>query len=967
MKYARILHLIIAAVIVLSSCAAHGAALKCLELHRWQPPNVMTGSVQLPRLQDAPVLDGNIAEWQDAFSIPVRCENNTTALIEPHAWKGPSDLGMEFYAGWCSSGLCIAAVVADSELVNTRPGPDYWQQDSIEIFVDGRSGDQFANPPYTPGCYQLLVRPPFDDQPPHVYAKPGETIAGLKTAGKQTDCGYTFEMIIPWSAFPGFKPESGASFGLHCIANDYDSYTYNHKPGFKPFALTPYAAEGLFNSPQNFIRYHLVESPSRGADIFLGPAAAIDIPDQHASAQALNITIESGANISAQVDSIEVSVTDPDGEAVLNRTLEPYASPSPFKSAKRASIRWDTSGLLDGFYTVNAVLKDSQGAPLGRSSRAVMLTGDTERQMAALFADADIAGMSQSEPFKAYAYLGLAACVERFKRKVKLNEVWGIQTAVSELDARIQALNGAPISDASPLLNLVGLTAIPESQVIVEYPYPGQAAVAFHCGQMPIAKVMIYDRGTPEQAARSVVPNKGWLTRDYSHDLTAAGNAAYSCNSTNRIVPYSWTHYRPESQVLLVAPGSKRAYALSLSQIDHAQADAVCLSGICTDAVRRSVEIWAKKNNVALLPWDEAKAKRRVLYAGRVDTSGVQEIASFGIQALTVQEWFHSVNTSIGRLQAICYAPSDAAAVCALELVAAGKPVTTEQVDKLRQMVVDALSDTQSDTQPEPFIGCERDLYMGDVHMHTIYSDGSCTAAGLMFQAMYNFMDYAVMTDHNTIDGALVAQKLLDHAGVDFRCIVGEEITTNWSHFNAYPLTSLIDWNISAYEMAKDAHAQGAVIQWNHPEAVNSDWTEDHLHGGFMATSLDAWEHVPVDYAEWKQNGMLPLVTGSTDTHSFAFSGTERTLIYSPTADQYDLVEAIRSRHATALVLSAEDMFIGDDNITAHIRAALRDGDSLRRAKAARIAAVLKRADIPALLLSSPAEPLTADEIELVR
>ena len=69
-----------------------------------------------------------------------------------------------------------------------------------------------------------------------------------------------------------------------------------------------------------------------------------------------------------------------------------------------------------------------------------------------------------------------------------------------------------------------------------------------------------------------------------------------------------------------------------------------------------------------------------------------------------------------------------------------------------------------------------RRLHSGDVHTHTNYSDGSGTPAGLLYEAALSGMDFLVITDHGTTNGAerLVAAQAKTNNR--FPIIVGEEI-----------------------------------------------------------------------------------------------------------------------------------------------------------------------------------------------
>ena len=293
-------------------------------------------------------------------------------------------------------------------------------------------------------------------------------------------------------------------------------------------------------------------------------------------------------------------------------------------------------------------------------------------------------------------------------------------------------------------------------------------------------------------------------------------------------------------------------------------------------------------------------------------------------------------------------------------LIAAGKPVADSDLDALRRQTVEDVA-----SKADPAAGDGKALHMGDVHMHSIYSDGSASPVGLMLQAMYCHYDYAVISDHNNVEGAPVAQRLFKEHGVVFPIVKGQEIS-EFVHMNAYPLKERIPWNLMPEEAAKQAHAQGAAIQWNHPGGA-SEWAKKHLAEGVVGTGFDAWEHFPAHYAAWKEAGILPTVVGSTDEH-FGFVGPnqERTLFFAPAATGEALAEAVRSKNAVALFGKKGRLLYGpNDAAIAKVWASLAEGKSMKDAKAERLRSALKDADIAGLLRHSPVKPTPFKSLNL--
>jgi hypothetical protein len=132
---------------------------------------------------------------------------------------------------------------------------------------------------------------------------------------------------------------------------------------------------------------------------------------------------------------------------------------------------------------------------------------------------------------------------------------------------------------------------------------------------------------------------------------------------------------------------------------------------------------------------------------------------------------------------------------------------------------------------------------------------------------------------------------------------------------------------------------------------------------------VDAWEHVPPRYDEWKKAGILPAITGTTDTHNGTFAGgghagTERTVIIAPAPTGENLAEAIRNKRVVAVSLTAPHFLYGSDEMTGIVWGALAEGKGLKEARAERLKATLKNADLMGLLRDSPTKPVRPETVK---
>ena len=549
--------------------------------------------------------------------------------------------------------------------------------------------------------------------------------------------------------------------------------------------------------------------------------------------------------------------------------------------------------------------------------------------------------------------------IERLKRAIYVEDLDAMDSARRELAARFDVLADGTLDVAEPgELDLLALTGRPDAQVVVEY--MGGSGVAFYWGAFLLAHVRVDTFASPEAARKQFES----VPRSF---LVFEPEASTLDGLTARLATAQWSAwptvaaaFRPDVHVLLVNADVRRAYMLDAGLFANARADAAVALPGCPPPMREKIDAWAKAVNVPLLPLHEAMGKNTVLLAGNVNSQpAAGKLDRFKLYRVIVRRDLARMTVLRGDRIYATSCPTRVMSEQVLRLVLAGKPVAPEQVDGLRQMLVKAAGPAPAQPLPE-----EMKLFCGDVHMHSFYSDGWLSPVGIALQTIHCFEDFAVLTDHNAVEGARVASRLFADHGVAFPLVIGQEITMSWSHMNAYPLAEPITPEMTAYETVKAAHEQGAVIQWNHPGFPESDWALVHMDGALDDTGCDAWEHVPPTYDEWKQAGKLPVIVGSTDTHSGACSmAGERTIILAPTPDGADLAEAIRRGHAATVGVRSARVFHGEDIMIGRVVSALAEGAAIKQAKAGRIREVLRNADVPALLQVSPARVVNVDSI----
>ncbi len=169
--------------------------------------------------------------------------------------------------------------------------------------------------------------------------------------------------------------------------------------------------------------------------------------------------------------------------------------------------------------------------------------------------------------------------------------------------------------------------------------------------------------------------------------------------------------------------------------------------------------------------------------------------------------------------------------------------------------------------------------YRGDLHCHTVHSDGAETPETVVAAARKVGLDFLAVTDHNT-DSHLPWLRAL--AGRELLLIAGEEITTYAGHANAWGIERWIDFRPDvgpgvAGSIAA-AHAQGALVSINHPkpddpwlhdpdlpvdavEVWNGPWSgSDPAHANDISL---AW------WADRLARGLRATAVGGSDMHGF--------------------------------------------------------------------------------------------------
>jgi len=132
----------------------------------------------------------------------------------------------------------------------------------------------------------------------------------------------------------------------------------------------------------------------------------------------------------------------------------------------------------------------------------------------------------------------------------------------------------------------------------------------------------------------------------------------------------------------------------------------------------------------------------------------------------------------------------------------------------------------------------------GDLHMHTIYSDGKRTPFGMVLATLESGMDFMAITDHDNYEGSLEAIEKIKEHSIDIIALKGEEVSigkgdTELSRGNGHMLSIGADRSIE--DQRKDEKGYEQELEKIASSLKDIDEKIDPLH---YARNIWAVEHI---------------------------------------------------------------------------------------------------------------------------
>ncbi|MGZ4352102.1 MAG: CehA/McbA family metallohydrolase [Gaiellaceae bacterium] len=181
----------------------------------------------------------------------------------------------------------------------------------------------------------------------------------------------------------------------------------------------------------------------------------------------------------------------------------------------------------------------------------------------------------------------------------------------------------------------------------------------------------------------------------------------------------------------------------------------------------------------------------------------------------------------------------------------------------------------------------------GDLHAHTVHSDGVLTVHGLACLARERGLDFMAVTDHNTTSHHAELPSAAAYA--ETILIPGFEITTDLGHSNCFGAARFVDFRNPPDRWLADAEGAGALLSLNHPLLGDTAWRM-HMEGRppLLEVWHSSWDRRGLDPVEWWDAWGAGIPVGGSDFHWFGRDGLPGTPTTWVEAEGDDVLGGLR-------------------------------------------------------------------------
>jgi hypothetical protein len=185
----------------------------------------------------------------------------------------------------------------------------------------------------------------------------------------------------------------------------------------------------------------------------------------------------------------------------------------------------------------------------------------------------------------------------------------------------------------------------------------------------------------------------------------------------------------------------------------------------------------------------------------------------------------------------------------------------------------------------------------GDLHTHTVHSDGVMTVSELARFAAGRGMDFIAVTDHNTVSHH--AELPAAAAAHDITLLPGQEVTTEAGHANAFGEVGWIDFRAPPDDWLDACERAGGLLSVNHPYGGELSWVRPMKR---RPPLLEVWHWSWLDprwtlpLSWWQIWDPAAIPVGGSDWHrpgSDAPPGSPTTWVQTEDSDPAAVLEAL--------------------------------------------------------------------------
>ncbi|NDJ60434.1 MAG: CehA/McbA family metallohydrolase [Chloroflexi bacterium] len=207
--------------------------------------------------------------------------------------------------------------------------------------------------------------------------------------------------------------------------------------------------------------------------------------------------------------------------------------------------------------------------------------------------------------------------------------------------------------------------------------------------------------------------------------------------------------------------------------------------------------------------------------------------------------------------------------------------------------------------------------YRGDLHAHTIHSDGSWDIPEFTQYMRARGLDFVSLSDHNTITGLAQHRSqteagFLALGGMELSTFNGHMLALGDSHWYEWRLNIAPGWDIN--RIMQQVIDQGAMLIIAHPMSPDEPfcsgclWQFEDARPG-VALGVEVWngfwhvfnEEALQQYYVWLNQGHRLVATSGTDIHGPARRTDERragfNVVYAEALSEPGILSAIRKGH----------------------------------------------------------------------